>query len=43
MSDLIEKQEAINALKAIRYALWLNDIPQPGNCPEFTEQRSMSI
>ena len=35
--ELIEKQDAINALKAIRHGLWEIDIPHPGNCPEYVE------
>ena len=33
--ELIEKQDAIEALKAIRHGLWEIDIPHPGNCPEY--------
>ncbi len=35
--EMIEKQEAIDALKAIKYGLWEIDIPSPGNCPEYIE------
>ena len=35
--ELIEKQDAIEALKAIRHGLWEIDIPHPGNCPEYVE------
>lgn len=34
---MIEKQEAIDALKAIKYGLWEIDIPSPGNCLEYIE------
>lgn len=35
--DLIEKWDAIEALKAIKQGLWEIDIPHPGNCPEYVE------
>ena len=36
MSDLIDRQAAIDALKAIRYGLWEIDIPFP-TVPEYVE------
>lgn len=34
--DLIDRQQAINALKAIKYGLWEIDIPSP-TVPEYVE------
>ena len=36
MSDLIDRQAAIDALKAIRFGLWEIDIPSP-TVPEYIE------
>lgn len=36
MDDLISRQAAIDALKAIRYGLWEIDIPSP-TVPEYVE------
>ena len=36
MNDLISRQVAIDALKAIRYGLWEIDIPSP-TVPEYVE------
>ena len=36
MSELIERQQAIEALKAIKFGLWEIDIPSP-SCPEYAE------
>ena len=37
MDDLISRQAAIDALKAIKYGLWEIDIPSPGSSPEYKE------